>query len=826
MQEQKANILIVDDLPENLLAMEAVLASLGQNIVQAASGAEALRCVLEHDFAVILMDVQMPGMDGFETASLILKRERSRHTPIIFVTAIDKSEEHISRGYGAGAVDYLFKPYVSEIVRAKVAVFVDLFNARQALADSEARLRRMNEYLEQEVKERTVKALQAEVKYRAVVESIREVFCTIRLGENIDETSLTFISGQCDVVLGMSPEAIYKAPDVFFHLLRDDAATREEFCDFIKKNEILTWLQKFRHGRTGELRWMEISVYPHCDEENRLIGRHVVIHDITDRVRAEEKGRQHAARTETLVQTAARLNADLSLETLLQTICEMTADTFGVEMTAVYLYDKARNNFRLAFGFGFPAGFKERSLPLPRETLDRYLKEYGPAAVIPDIRVLSDLPDKELYAEFDIRTTVCIGLFRKERVLGILIAAVAGREKPWSDDDFILLKAIGDQAALAITNARLYDSSLRRLEQVQALQNIDVAIASSMDLKLTLNVVLEQVVGQLRVDAAAVLLLNPNTQMLQYGAARGFRTKAIERTKLRIGEGHAGRVVLERASVIIPDVSAVPADECFTRKKLLASEGIAFYGATPLIAKGNVRGVVEVYHRSPFEPDEEWRNFLETLAGQASIAIDNALLFSDLQRSNMDLSLAYDATIGGWAMALDFRDKETEGHSRRVTELTEQIARAMGISEADLVHVRRGALLHDVGKLGIPDGILLKPGPLTEEEWVIMHRHPQQAFDMLSPIAYLRPALDIPYCHHEKLDGTGYPRGLKGEQIPLAARIFAVVDVWDALRSDRPYRAGMAPEKCREIIEADAGRYFDPQVVEAFFNVIGREGET
>ena len=749
MQEQKAHILIVDDLPENLLAMEAVLSPLGQNIVQAASGAEALRCILEQDFAVILMDVQMPGMDGFEAASLIRKRERSRHTPLVFVTAIDKSEEHISRGYGAGAVDYIFKPYVSEIVRAKVAVFVDLFMTRQALADSEGKLQQINKHLEREVQERTLKALQAEVMYRAVVESILEVFCTIRLGKKIEETSLTFISVQCDVVLGLSPEAIYKDPDAFFRLLRDDAATREEFFDFIKNNEILTWLQKFRHGRTGELRWMEISIYPHCDQENRFIGCHVVIHDITDRVLAEEKSCRHVARTETLVQTAARLNADLSLETLLHTLCDLTADTFGMEMTAVYLYNEAGMNFRLASSFGYPEGFKERTLPLPRETFDRYLKEYGPAAVIPDIRVLSDLPDKELYAEFDIRTTVCIGLFRRERCLGILIAAVAGREKPWSDDDFILLKAIGDQAALAIANARLYDSSRRRLEQVQALRNIDVAIASSLDLKLTLNILLEQVIGQLHMDAAAILLLNPQTGILQCGANRGFHTKGIERTKLRIGEGHAGRVALERASLFIPDVSAVPADEVFVRKKLLAPEGIVFYGATPLIAKGNVRGVVEVYHRSPFEPDEEWRNFLETLAGQASIAIDNALLFSDLQRSNVDLSLAYDATIEGWAMALDLRDKETEGHSRRVTEMTEQIARAMGISEADLVHIRRGALLHDVGKLGIPDGILLKPGPLTEEEWVIMRRHPQQAFDMLSPIAYLRPALDIPYCHHE-----------------------------------------------------------------------------
>lgn len=151
----------------------------------------------------------------------------------------------------------------------------------------------------------------------------------------------------------------------------------------------------------------------------------------------------------------------------------------------------------------------------------------------------------------------------------------------------------------------------------------------------------------------------------------------------------------------------------------------------------------------------EWLQFLETLAGQAAIAIDNVALFDQLQRSHIDLLLAYDATIEGWSRALDMRDKETEGHSQRVTEMTLRLARALGVKKEELVHVRRGALLHDIGKLGVPDGILLKPGPLTPEEWEIMRRHPQYAYEMLSPIAYLIPALDIPYCHHEKWDGTG-----------------------------------------------------------------------
>jgi putative nucleotidyltransferase with HDIG domain len=305
---------------------------------------------------------------------------------------------------------------------------------------------------------------------------------------------------------------------------------------------------------------------------------------------------------------------------------------------------------------------------------------------------------------------------------------------------------------------------------------------------------------------------------LEFAAGRGFHSKAIEHSRVRLGEGQAGKVALERRVVQIPDIVASGA--VFAQVKLFTEEKVAAYFAVPLIAKGQVKGVLEIFQRAPFQPDKEWLDFLNTLAGQAAIAIDNATLFKSLQRSNTDLSLAYNATIEGWSRALDLRDKETEGHTQRVMEISVKLSRESGLSEADLVQVRWGALLHDIGKMGVPDAILLKPGPLTDEEWKVMRMHPQFAYDMLAPIAYLRSAIDIPYCHHEKWDGTGYPRGLKGDLIPLTARIFAVVDVWDALRSDRPYRKGWSDEKAREHIRSLAGTHFDPKAVEVFLKVM------
>lgn len=357
----------------------------------------------------------------------------------------------------------------------------------------------------------------------------------------------------------------------------------------------------------------------------------------------------------------------------------------------------------------------------------------------------------------------------------------------------------------------------QQLARLTALRIIDQAITSSIDMRFTLDVVLSQVVAQLQVDAAGILLLDPTGQMLEYRALRGFRSQAVHAARVDMAGSLAGRVVTQRRTVHIPDLASIKEehrDEFLSM--LLTVENFVSYRGVPLITKGKVQGVLEIFHRVPLLPYPEWNDFLETLAGQAAIAIDNASLFENLQKSNIELERAYDATIEGWSHALDLRDRETEGHTLRVTEMALELARIMGIEDERLIHMRRGGLLHDIGKLGVPDGILLKPGPLTDEEWAVMRMHPQFAYDWLAPIPYLQEAIEIPYCHHEKWDGSGYPRGLRGESIPVTSRIFAVSDVWDALTSDRPYRTAWTPEKALEYIRANSGSHFDPAVVEVF----------
>ena len=365
---------------------------------------------------------------------------------------------------------------------------------------------------------------------------------------------------------------------------------------------------------------------------------------------------------------------------------------------------------------------------------------------------------------------------------------------------------------------RAEEQTQLQLQRVRALHAIDIAISSSFDLSLTLNLLIDQVIAQLRTDAAVILLFHPSTRTLEHAASRGFRSPAIREARLRLGEGYAGKAILERRMIHISNL--VETDRELAYALSLKTENFIEYYGVPLIVKGEVKGVLEIFHRSALADDPEWVDFLETLAGQAAIAIDNATLFEDVQHSNRELFQAYDATIEGWSHALDLRDKETEGHTLRVTETTLELARKFGFTDEQLRHIRWGALLHDIGKMGVPDSILLKPDKLTDEEWTSMKQHPVFALEMLSPIAYLKSSLDIPYCHHEKWDGTGYPRGLKREVIPLAARLFAVVDVWDALRSDRPYRKAWAIEKTLEHIKSLSGTHFDPKVVEYFMDFI------
>jgi GAF domain-containing protein len=516
----------------------------------------------------------------------------------------------------------------------------------------------------------------------------------------------------------------------------------------------------------------------------------------------------------------------------LEYLFKIAMDSLGGDRAAFSRYSPYQDVIKFEFGIGYLPEVlsklqKAEFLATDEGSLSGWVAVHRQPLNLPD------LENEPHYKPTDpeLKSALMAPVERDEQLLGILTVFST---QPYAFDsaDERLLQLFANQAAVAMENAQLLSQTQHQLERIQALHDIDLAITASVSLKVTLKILLEQVLKRLEMDAAGILVYNPHSMELEPTTSLGFQTIGmypagnrnvssrdwVSNRPLRLGESMAGKAALERQLVNIDDIDSHPG--LSEREHLFSNHGFSSYFAIPLISKGELKGVMEVLHRTPFVPDKDWIAFLYTLGNQATIAIDNASMFDNLQRSNLELSLAYETTLEGWAKALEMRDMETEGHSQRVTDLTLRLGRAMDINETTLVHVRRGALLHDIGKMGIPDSILLKPAALSEEEWDIMKRHPVYAYELMAPIAYLRPSVDIPYCHHEKWDGSGYPRGLKGEQIPLAARVFAVVDVWDALLSDRPYRPVWQRQEVLEYIRAQSGSHFDPQVVEAFFKLI------
>lgn len=356
----------------------------------------------------------------------------------------------------------------------------------------------------------------------------------------------------------------------------------------------------------------------------------------------------------------------------------------------------------------------------------------------------------------------------------------------------------------------------QELERLYALVDVSKVINSSLDLTTVLNEVMDTIINLTGAERGFLMLANLKGG-LDFRVARNMARETLDEDEFKISSTIAHKVAEHGEPVLTTNAQEDP--------RFIGQHSVAIYNlrsilCVPLKVKGEITGLIYADNRirsGAFTQHD--LHILTAFANQAAVALENARLFNDLQRSNFELAQSYDITLEGWARALELRDQETEGHTRRVTELTIRLASVMGYEGEELTHIRRGALLHDIGKMGIPDRILLKPGKLTDEEQRIMKKHPIYAYEMLYPIEKLRPALDIPYRHHEKWDGTGYPGGLSGKDIPLAARIFAIVDVWDALRSDRPYREAWPAARVRTHLRQETNTHFDPHVVDAFLDM-------
>jgi len=351
----------------------------------------------------------------------------------------------------------------------------------------------------------------------------------------------------------------------------------------------------------------------------------------------------------------------------------------------------------------------------------------------------------------------------------------------------------------------------RMLQKMERLMEINITLNSTLELAQVLDLIISNAVEMLECEAGSILLCNKEKDCLLFSASTSADSKTLAQISIPLTDSLAGAIFSKNLPLVVNNV-----DKDIRHNTSVATQ-IHFHThsllGVPMRIQDRVIGVLEALNKKRGKFTEEDVKILTAIASQAAVAIENAQLVEALQES-------YESTLEGWAAALDLRDKETEGHSQRVTWLAMELAQALGMSKEDVSYLRQGALLHDIGKMGVPDSILHKNGPLTEPEKAIMRQHPVNAYKMLYPITHLRPALDIPYCHHEKWDGSGYPGRLKGEEIPLPARIFTIIDVWDALRSNRPYRKAWSVKKTITYVQKQAGKDFDPNIVKRFVDII------
>ncbi len=622
------------------------------------------------------------------------------------------------------------------------------------------------------------------------------------------EERLVFANRMAETLTGYTLEEFRAKPIWAFVHPQDRALVQARGLARMRGEEVPSRYTFRILTKEGEVRWLDYSA-----ARVELGGKPAVLGvalDIT-----EDRERQLSLEAFARVSVALRQSEEL--QEMLKAALEATLQAMGAPVGSLLLYDPSTGRLEEEASKGWLT-----EVPIPPRVgegfeeglVSRALR--GEVVVSPNLKRDPRVRPGARALVPEGWSGVVVPLLAGKQAVGVLTLAWPHPHIPTPKEverATLLAEAIGN----AVRRATLRKKLTRRVEQLESLRAVDRAIAASLDLRLTLEVFLNEAL-RLPLDAVALFLYHKEERALSLEGAKGFLSPK-ERLPKRVGlgEGHVGRAALEGRMVHVQDLGEEPG----AHPQFTLGEGLVSERAYPLFAKGELLAVLAAFTRRPWDLAPEEEEFLEALVGQGAVALDNALTFQALQRKSLELEAAYDLTLWGWAKAVELRDQETAGHTERVTNLTLRLARALGVPEEDLEHLRRGAILHDVGKIAIPDAILLKPGPLTEEEWAVMKRHPVYAYQWLSGIPFLRKALEIPYAHHERWDGSGYPRGLKGEAIPLSARIFAVVDVYDALTSDRPYRKAWPREKALAYLREEAGRLFDPEVVRAFLETEG-----
>ncbi|MDK1027838.1 MAG: PAS domain S-box protein [Anaerolineae bacterium] len=691
---------------------------------------------------------------------MIMAKPIAPDVPVIVISGANRIDE-VVKAQQLGSSDYLVKP-VNELSLLGFAVDKALERARLIQEN-----RKYQKDLEELVQVRTanlekanLKLAESEERYRLLAENALDFIWKINMDMNF-----VYASNSVSELLGYSPNEILKMNNKDIYTPKEYKKVKKIITKELSKEapHYGITFQSFHQHKDGREIPVEISAKIIYDDNWKPISIQGSTYDLTERLQAEQQLRLQATALESAANAIVITNRTGSIEWVNPAFTELT-------------------------GYKGP------------ESLARNLREL----------VRSDLQDDAFYNEM--WETVTQGKVwhgdlvnrRKDGSLYIEEQTITPVHNTKGDiTHFVTIKQ-------DITDRKEYEQELETVAAVSA------ALRGATTRSEMLPVILDQLLTLLNVEGANIVMSNGASGEMVTELGRGVWA-SLTGMHIPAGSGVSAKVLRDGSPYL--NNNAIN-DKNFYRP--IALEVCTAIAGVPLKVGDYPNGVLWIGSSRPLS--EHHLRLLTVIADMAANALHRADLFNDLERTNEELIQSYDATIEGWARVLEQRDLETEGHSKRVAELSMRLATKVGINDEELIHVRRGALLHDIGKIGIPDIILHKTGALTEKEWEEMHGHPKYAHDWLSTIEFLQPALNIPYTHHEKWDGTGYPRGLKGKDIPHEVRVFSIVDVWDALRSDRPYRKAWSNKKALEYIQDQSGKHFDPKVVKAFLDIIKSNG--
>jgi putative nucleotidyltransferase with HDIG domain len=504
----------------------------------------------------------------------------------------------------------------------------------------------------------------------------------------------------------------------------------------------------------------------------------------------------------------------LELDPVMFSTLKQLQDTVTSEGGSIWLLNESETEIKCTHAVGPQEKKMVGNVMRARKFLAAYRTVSGRLMKIDDSLQSKWMDDKDYrhYFGINIRSVISIPLVARGKLMGEIniINKIGEPNFTSSDRDFI--SELSRHIAATVQNTQLFERQNRSTERQKMLNQISRHLHQTLDIDELIPRIFIAVNRAINAEAQSIWLVDEEAGVIKCRFARGASAEVLKGLSVPLNEPSiVGTSVSKQESIIIKDAQNDP------RRARSVDEKTGFVTRSlmtvPLVLEDKSIGAIQAVNKRDgqlFNKDD--LDLFRSIADSAALAVNNAQLVADLQNS-------YDLTLDALSAALDLRDRETEGHSRRVVEYTSRLAEKIGLDKETIKDIRRGALIHDIGKIGVPDAVLHKPGVLDDEERIIIEHHPQAGYNMLSGIPYLREEIQIVICHQEKWDGTGYPYGLRGEKIPIGARLFAVADTFDALTSDRPYRQGCPYEIARKIIEKESGRQFDPKVVDAFLAI-------